>query len=48
MSAKIKVGIPMGIYKIHVEKKIAAGFLKNPMGKFSFRMEGKKFHGKIK
>ena len=39
MSAK--VGIPMGIFKIPVEKKIPSGFFKNPIGKYSFRMEGK-------
>ena len=44
MSAK--VGIPAGIFNFPLEKKIPAGFSKIPMGKYSFRMEGKKFHGK--
>ena len=40
MSAK--VGIPAGIFNFPAEKKFPAGFSKIPMGKYSFRMEGKK------
>ena len=39
MSAK--VGIPMGIFNFTTEKKNPEGFSKIPMGKYSFRMEGK-------
>ena len=44
MSAK--VGIPMGIFKIRA-KKNSTGLLENPMGKYSYRMEGKKSMGKL-